>query len=65
MVRISTYLNLLRRYILFPIVEDLLYMYAACGFETSSNKKKKSPWCYAFDDDTISVRKRIKYLEAI
>ncbi|KAI4456531.1 multiple inositol polyphosphate phosphatase-related [Holotrichia oblita] len=45
---------------LFDSIYDVYLMYTTCAFETALSKKRKSPWCVAFDLDTIKV---IEYAE--
>ncbi|KRT86210.1 Phosphatase [Oryctes borbonicus] len=40
--------------------DDVFLMYTTCAFETAWTSKRKSPWCIAFDMDTIKV---IEYAE--
>lgn len=41
-------------------LDDVHVMYMTCAFESSWNKKTRSPWCAAFDTDDIKV---FEYLE--
>lgn len=37
------------------IVDDIVLMYVACGFETAWNKRSKSPWCSPISENNFKV----------